>query len=97
MIRFYIQNLEDFDEACEALNSCGVKFELDGGDRIMVEDEFVRMRSVSSTNMTLMLRRSELCCVPTKSVPKNHAHSAVPFSKIKHPASSGATRKTVVC
>jgi hypothetical protein len=39
MIRFYIQNLEDFDEACEALNSCGVKFELDGGDRIMVEDE----------------------------------------------------------
>ena len=38
MIRFYIQNLEDFDEACEALNSCGVKFELDGGDRIMVED-----------------------------------------------------------
>lgn len=58
---------------------------------------FVRMRSVSSTNMTLMLRRSELCCVPTKSVPKNHAHSAVPFSKIKHPASSGATRKTVVC
>lgn len=38
MIRFYIQNLEDFDEACEALNSCGVKFELDGGDRIMVDD-----------------------------------------------------------
>lgn len=34
-----IQNLEDFDEACEALDSCGVKFELDGGDRIMVEDE----------------------------------------------------------
>lgn len=31
--------LEDFDEACEALDSCGVKFELDGGDRIMVEDE----------------------------------------------------------
>lgn len=26
-------------EACEALDSCGVKFELDGGDRIMVEDE----------------------------------------------------------
>ena len=26
-----------------------------------------------------------------------HAHSAVPFSKIKHPASSGATRKTVIC
>lgn len=39
MIRFYIQNLEDFDEACEALDSCGVKFKLDGGDRIMVEDE----------------------------------------------------------
>lgn len=38
MIRFYIQNLEDFDEACEALDSCGVKFELDGGDRIMVDD-----------------------------------------------------------
>lgn len=35
MIRFYIQNLEDFDEACEALDSCGVKFELDGGDRII--------------------------------------------------------------
>ena len=30
---------QDFDEACEALDSCGVKFELDGGDRIMVEDE----------------------------------------------------------
>lgn len=40
MIRFYIQNLEDFDEACEALDSCGVKFELDGGDRIMVDDFF---------------------------------------------------------
>lgn len=40
MIRFYIQNLEDFDEACEALDSCGVKFELDGGDRIMVDDSF---------------------------------------------------------
>lgn len=38
MIGFYIQNLEDFDEACEALDSCGVKFELDGGDRIMVDD-----------------------------------------------------------
>ena len=62
-----------------------------------IDMNFVRMRSVSSTNMTLMLRRSELCCVPTKSVPKNHAHSAVPFSKIKHPAFSGATRKTVVC
>lgn len=30
---------DDTDEACEALDSCGVKFELDGGDRIMVEDE----------------------------------------------------------
>lgn len=39
MIRFYISNLDDFDGACEALDSCGVKFELDGGDRIMVEDE----------------------------------------------------------
>lgn len=39
MIRFYITNLDDFDEACEALDSCGVKFDLDGSDRIMVEDE----------------------------------------------------------
>lgn len=39
MIRFYISNPDDFDEACEALDSCGVEFELDGGDRIMVEDE----------------------------------------------------------
>lgn len=38
MIGFYIQNLEDFYEACEALDSCGVKFELDDGDRIMVDD-----------------------------------------------------------
>lgn len=40
MIRFYILDLEDFDEACDALDSCGVKFDLDGGNRIMVEKEF---------------------------------------------------------
>lgn len=38
MIRFYIQDLDDFGEACNALDSCGVEFELDGGDRIMVDD-----------------------------------------------------------
>lgn len=42
MIRFYIQDLDDFGEACNALVSCGVEFELDGGDRIMVEKEFYR-------------------------------------------------------
>lgn len=56
MIRFYIQNLEDFDEACEALDSCGVKFELTVATALWLKMNFVRMRSVSSTNMTLMLR-----------------------------------------
>ena len=42
MIRFYIQDLDDFEEACNDLDSCGVEFELDGGDRIMVEKEFYR-------------------------------------------------------
>ena len=47
MIGFYIQNLEDFDEACEALDSCGVKFELDGGDRIMVEGQQPRLNRLA--------------------------------------------------
>lgn len=36
MVRFYTPNL---DEACDALNLYDIDYDLDGGDRIMVEDE----------------------------------------------------------
>ena len=37
MVRFYTPNL---DEACDALNLYDIDYDLDDGDRIMVDDSF---------------------------------------------------------
>ena len=37
MVRFYTPNL---DEACDALNIYDIDYDLDDGDRIMVDDSF---------------------------------------------------------
>lgn len=38
MTRFYIEGAEEFDRACRLLDKRDVPYDIDGGDRIMVED-----------------------------------------------------------
>lgn len=40
MTRFYIENAEEFDRACRLLDKRDVPYDIDGGDRIMVDDSF---------------------------------------------------------
>lgn len=37
MTRFYIEGAEEFDRACRLLDKRDVPYDIDGGDRIMVE------------------------------------------------------------
>ena len=38
MTRFYIEGAEEFDRACRLLDTRDVPYDIDGGDRIRVED-----------------------------------------------------------
>ena len=54
MVRFYTPNL---DEACDALNLYDIDYDLDDGDRIMVDDSFYDDVLDAFGSMTLSMRR----------------------------------------
>lgn len=54
MVRFYTPSL---DAACDALNLYDIDYDLDDGDRIMIDDSSTMMFSMHSRSMTLNTRR----------------------------------------
>lgn len=97
MTRFYIEGAEEFDRACRLLDKRDVPYDIDGGDSIMVEDCYATQVIGVFELFDIDYEEVRACCDLTKSVPKSLVRFVVPSLKTKHPALSGAIRKTVAC
>lgn len=94
MVRFYTPNL---DEACDALDLYDIDYDLDDGNRIMVDDSLYDDALDAFDEYDIEYEEVQACCAITKSVLKSLAHFVVPSLKTKHPALSGVIHATVAC
>ena len=86
MVRFYTPSLYG---ACDALDLYDIDYDLDDGDRIMVDD--------SLYDAALDAFEEYACRALTKSILRSLVRFVALSSKTKHPAPSGVIRTTVAC